>query len=89
MTGDPTTVVVTEDFCNACGTPRVNVHHQSFPEMWTSGESVDQAVGKLANRRRPTSIQDLQASLARKDSLNLASGNEPQRSYRKHAGLGY
>ena len=50
MTGDPTTVVVTEDFCNACGTPRVNVHHQSFPEMWTSGESVDQAVGKLANR---------------------------------------
>jgi quercetin dioxygenase-like cupin family protein len=50
MTGDPTTVVVTEDFCNACGTPRVNVHHQSFPEMWSSGESVDQAVGKLANR---------------------------------------
>jgi quercetin dioxygenase-like cupin family protein len=50
MSGDPTTVVVTEDFCNACGTPRVNVHHQSFPEMWTSGESVDQAVGKLADR---------------------------------------
>jgi quercetin dioxygenase-like cupin family protein len=50
MTGDPTTVVVSEDFCNACGTPRVNVHHQSFPEMWTSGESVDQAVGNLANR---------------------------------------
>lgn len=50
MTGDPTTVVVTEDFCSACGTPRVNVHHQSFPEMWTSGETVDQAVGKLVNR---------------------------------------
>jgi len=50
MPGDPTTVVVTEEFCNACGIPRVNVHHQSFPEMWTSGESVDQAVGKLVNR---------------------------------------
>ena len=50
MTGDPTTIVVSEEFCNACGTSRVNVHHQSFPEMWTSGESVDLAVGKLANR---------------------------------------
>jgi quercetin dioxygenase-like cupin family protein len=50
MDQDPTTVIVTEDFCNACGTPRVNVHHQSFPEMWASGESVDEAVGKLANR---------------------------------------
>lgn len=50
MTGDPTTVVVTEDCCNACGTPRVNVDHKSFPEMWTNGESADQAAGKLANR---------------------------------------
>ena len=50
MTGDPKTVVVTEDFCNACGTPRVNVHHQSFPEMRISGESLDQAVDELATR---------------------------------------
>lgn len=50
MAGDPKTIVVTEDFCNACGTPQVNVHHQSFPELLTCGESVDQAVGKLANR---------------------------------------
>jgi quercetin dioxygenase-like cupin family protein len=48
MTGDPTTVVVTEDFCNACGTPRVNIHHQSFPEMRISGESLAQAVDELA-----------------------------------------
>jgi quercetin dioxygenase-like cupin family protein len=47
MTGDPRMVVVTEENCNACGTPRVEVHHQSFPEMWISGESLDQAVDKL------------------------------------------
>lgn len=50
MTGDPRMVVVTEEFCNACGTPRVNVHHQSFPEMWISGESTDRAVDKLVTR---------------------------------------
>lgn len=50
MTADPTTVVVAEEFCNACGTPRVNVHHQGFPELLISDESVTQAVGKLANR---------------------------------------
>ena len=50
MTGDQTAVVVTEDFCNACGTPRVNVHHQSFPEMRICGESTDQAVDELATR---------------------------------------
>jgi quercetin dioxygenase-like cupin family protein len=50
MTGDPRMVVVTEEFCNACGTPQVNVHHQNFPEMWISGESIDQAVDKLVTR---------------------------------------
>jgi quercetin dioxygenase-like cupin family protein len=43
-------VIVTEEFCNACGTPRVNVHHQSFPELQTSGESPAQAVEELAIR---------------------------------------
>jgi hypothetical protein len=41
-------VVVTEEFCNACGTPRVKIHHQCFPEMWVSGEFSDQAVDELA-----------------------------------------
>lgn len=50
MTGDPTKIVVTEEFCNTCGIPRVNVHHQSFPEMRVSGESRNQAVDKLAVR---------------------------------------
>ena len=50
MTGDSTRIVVTEEFCNACGTPRVNVHHQSFPEMRISGESPDQAVDELVTR---------------------------------------
>jgi quercetin dioxygenase-like cupin family protein len=50
MTGHPQMVVVTEECCNACGTPRVEVHHQSFPEMWTSGESLDQAADKLFTR---------------------------------------
>lgn len=50
MTADPRTVVVTEEFCNACGTPRVNVHHQSFPEMRISGDSTGQAVDELATR---------------------------------------
>ncbi len=48
MAGDPKTVVVTEEFCNACGTPRVDVHHQSFPAMRISGDSLDQAVKGLA-----------------------------------------
>lgn len=43
-------VVVTEEFCNACGTPRVNVHHQSFPEMRISSESPNQAVDGLLVR---------------------------------------
>jgi quercetin dioxygenase-like cupin family protein len=50
MTGDPKMVVVTEEFCNACGTPRVDVHHQSFPEMRISGDSLDRAVDGLATR---------------------------------------
>lgn len=50
MTGDPGMVVATEDFCNACGTPRVNVHHQRFPELRISSDSLDQAVGKLVTR---------------------------------------
>jgi len=53
MAGDPKQVVVTENFCNACGTPRVNVHHQSFPEMWIGGESPDQAAANLALRLKP------------------------------------
>jgi quercetin dioxygenase-like cupin family protein len=50
MTGDPGMVVVLEEFCNACGTPRVDVHHQSFPEMRISGESLDRAAGELVAR---------------------------------------
>ena len=46
MDADPTMVVVTEDACSACGTPRVNVHHQRFPEMVISGESVDEAANQ-------------------------------------------
>ena len=60
MTGDPEMVVVTEEFCNACGTPRVNVHHQSFPEMRISGESPDQAVDELVARLKSnlTAVSD-------------------------------
>jgi quercetin dioxygenase-like cupin family protein len=50
MEGDPGMVVVTEDFCNACGTPRVDVHHQGFPEMRNSGESPNQAADGLLVR---------------------------------------
>ena len=50
MTGDPKMVVVTEEFCNACGTRQVNVHHQRFPELRIGGESLDQAVDELATR---------------------------------------
>ena len=50
MAGDAGMVVVTEEFCNACGTPRVDVHHQSFPEMRTSGESPNQAADGLLVR---------------------------------------
>jgi quercetin dioxygenase-like cupin family protein len=50
MAGDAKRVVVTEDFCNACGTPKVNVHHQSFPELSISGVSPDEAGETLAIR---------------------------------------
>jgi quercetin dioxygenase-like cupin family protein len=50
MTGESRRVVVTEEFCNACGTPRVDVHHQSFPEMRISGESPNQAADGLLVR---------------------------------------
>jgi hypothetical protein len=80
MTGDPRMVVVTEEFCNACGTPRVEVHHQSFPEMRISGESPNQAADGLLVRlesnlsavsdplhRAPVqvAIADVQAFIAR------------------------
>jgi quercetin dioxygenase-like cupin family protein len=82
MAGDPKLVVVTEDFCNACGTPRVNVHHQSFPEMCIGGESPDQAAADLARHLKPNldavsdpshretvrrAIADVEAFLARKE----------------------
>jgi quercetin dioxygenase-like cupin family protein len=50
MTGDSKMVVVTEEFCNACGTPRVDVHHQNFPELRISSESLDRAVDELVAR---------------------------------------
>jgi quercetin dioxygenase-like cupin family protein len=50
MKSDPNRVVVTEEFCNACGTPRVIVHHQNFPEMQISGESPEQAADELVTR---------------------------------------
>jgi quercetin dioxygenase-like cupin family protein len=50
MADNPGMVVVTEEFCNACGTPRIDVHHQSFPELRISGESLDQAVDGLITR---------------------------------------
>jgi quercetin dioxygenase-like cupin family protein len=50
MAADPKMIVVTEKSCNACGTPRVNIHHQSFPEMWISGELPEQAAETLADR---------------------------------------
>ena len=50
MTGDPRMIAVTEEFCNACGTPQIDVHHQTFPEMRISGESLDQAVDELVTR---------------------------------------
>jgi quercetin dioxygenase-like cupin family protein len=50
MTGDPSMVAMTEKCCDACGTSQFEIHHQSFPEMWTRGESLDQTVDKLFTR---------------------------------------
>jgi hypothetical protein len=60
MAGDPRMVVVTEKFCNACGTPQVDVHHQSFPAMRIGGESPDQAAHQLAARLKSnlTAVSD-------------------------------
>jgi quercetin dioxygenase-like cupin family protein len=53
MAGDANMVVVTEDFCNACGTPQVNVHHESFPELSVRGESPDEGAENLALQLKP------------------------------------
>ena len=50
MSSNESMVVVTEDSCNACGTHRVDVHHQSFPEMRVRGESGQQAAENLITR---------------------------------------
>jgi quercetin dioxygenase-like cupin family protein len=50
MTADSQLVVVTEDCCNACGTPKVTIHHQSIPEMRVGGQSPEQAAQNLAAR---------------------------------------
>jgi quercetin dioxygenase-like cupin family protein len=53
MAGDAKMIVVTEDFCNACGTPQVNVHHKSFPELSVRGESPDEGAENLALQLKP------------------------------------
>jgi quercetin dioxygenase-like cupin family protein len=60
MAGESRRVIVTEEFCNACGTPRVNVHHQSFPELRIIGESPSQAAIELLARLKSnlTAVSD-------------------------------
>ena len=53
MAGDAKMIVVTEDFCNACGTPQVNVHHESFPELSVRGETPDEGAENLALQLKP------------------------------------
>lgn len=50
MAANPEMVVVTEDLCNACGTPHVKVHHQGFPELSITGESAEQAAAILVTK---------------------------------------
>jgi quercetin dioxygenase-like cupin family protein len=50
MSGHSKMVVVKKGNCEACGTSRVEVHHQSFPEMFGSGESLEQAADMLFTR---------------------------------------
>lgn len=49
MTANPNLVIVSERFCDACGTQLVNIHHQNFPEMWIGGETPKLAAEELAN----------------------------------------
>ncbi len=80
MTADSRQVVVTEESCSVCGTPQVNVHHQSFPEMSINGDSPERAAEDLALRLKANldavsdplhqdpvrrAIADVQAYLAR------------------------
>jgi hypothetical protein len=50
MTANPRMVIVTEAPCHACGASQVNIHHQSFPEMWISGETPKLAAENLVIR---------------------------------------
>jgi quercetin dioxygenase-like cupin family protein len=52
MSGDSKMVVVTEESCDACGTRRVDVHHQGFPELRIGGDTPHKAAGGLIARLR-------------------------------------
>ncbi len=87
MNGDPGMVFVTEEFCNACGTPRVDVHHQTFPEMRISGESPNQAADGLLVRLESnlTAVSDpmhrapVQAAIADVEAfINQAADCQPE-----------
>jgi hypothetical protein len=47
---DARKIIVTEDLCNVCDTPHVEVHHQEFPEMRITGPTAAEAAERLAEQ---------------------------------------
>jgi hypothetical protein len=50
MSVDPERVTVTQDACNACGIPAVQVSHRSYPELRVTDMTTEQAAEHLASR---------------------------------------
>lgn len=50
MNGDPRKIIVTESSCSACGTHRIEVHHQQIAEFRIRGASAEEATGRLAEQ---------------------------------------
>lgn len=63
-------VTVTENVCDACGTERIIVFHQSFPELRVSSSSAGHAARRLAERL--TSGLDAVPDPAQREPVQLA-----------------
>lgn len=86
MTADTTRIIVGDNNCDTCGTDRVEVYHERFPELRVAGSSAEQAAQRLADQltsnlnvadplhRDPVglALADVQAFLARENAARPA-----------------
>ena len=70
MSPDARKIIVAENHCDTCGTERIVVFHQAFPELRIFGSSAEQAVQQLSGRL--TSDLDFVTDPAHREPVGLA-----------------